>query len=114
MSRFRAVFANRHVVLPVIHVTDPEQAARNPRLARDNGADGAFLISHGRVSDDELLTIHAAVAADVGEWFVGVNCLSLSVEETFRRMGGRVAGVWIDDALIDEDSDEQPAAARVA
>src|SRR5436190_24119455 len=98
MSRFRAVFANRHVVLPVIHVVGREQAVRNTRLARDHGADGAFLISHGRVSDDELLTIHAAVAADMGDWFVGVNCLSLSVEETFRRVGGRMAGLWIDDA----------------
>ena len=29
MSRFRAVFASRHVVLPVIHVVSREQALRN-------------------------------------------------------------------------------------
>lgn len=114
MSGFRAVFASRHVVLTVIHVAAREQAERNARLARENGADGAFLISHGTVADDELLRIHEAVAAGMGEWFVGVNCLSWAVEETFRRVGPRVAGVWIDDALIDEGSDEQPAAARVA
>src|SRR5262249_51136918 len=114
MSRFRAVFSNRHVVLPVIHVVGHEQALRNANVARDGGADGAFLISHGRVSDDELLEIHQAVAAAMGGWWLGVNCLSFSVEEPFRRVGGRVAGVWIDDALIDERQDEQAAAARVA
>lgn len=114
MSRFRAVFSNRHVVLPVIHVADQEQALRNTRVARDGGADGAFLISHGRVSDDELLRIHQAVVAAMGGWWVGVNCLNFSVEEAFRRMGDRVAGVWIDDALIDERRDEQTEVARIA
>ena len=114
MSRFRAVFANRHVVLTVIHVVGQEQAIRNAQLARDGGADGAFLLSHGGVSDEQLLEIHQAVAAEMRGWWIGVNCLSFSAEETFRRVGDRVAGVWIDDALIDERSDEQPAAARVA
>jgi predicted TIM-barrel enzyme len=114
MSRFRAVFSNRHVVLPVIHVVAQEQALRNAQVARDGGADGAFLISHGRVGDDELLEIHHSVVTAMGGWWLGVNCLSFSVEETFRRAGDRVAGLWIDDALIDERTDEQPAAARIA
>jgi predicted TIM-barrel enzyme len=114
MNRFRAVFSSRHVVLPVIHVASQEQALRNVRTARDGGADGAFLISHGRVSDDELLAIHQAVVAQMDSWWVGVNCLSFCVEEAFRRMGDRVAGVWIDDALIDERRDDQPEAARIA
>jgi hypothetical protein len=114
MSRFRAVFSSRHVVLPVIHVVSQEQTLRNARVARDGGADGAFLLGHGRVGDEELLQIHQAVAAQMEGWWLGVNCLSFSVEEVFRRMRDRVAGVWIDDALIDERSDEQPAAARIA
>jgi predicted TIM-barrel enzyme len=114
MSRFREVFSKRHVVLTVIHVVGQEQAVRNAQVARDGGADGAFLISHGGVSDDQLLDIHQVVAAEMRGWWVGVNCLSFSVEETFRKMGDRVAGVWIDDALIDERRDEQPAAMRIA
>jgi hypothetical protein len=113
MNRFRAVFANRHAVLPVIHVSTAEQAARNARLARDCGADGTFLISHGRVSDEELLVIHQAVAAEQSGWFVGLNCLGLSAEGVFRLAGPEVAGVWVDDALIDEQSEEQPRAERV-
>ena len=110
MSRFRAVFASRHVVLPVIHVVGVEQALGNARLAREEGADGVFLISHGRVSDDQLLEIYQEVVAGLPGWWAGVNCLSLPVEEVFARVGGRVAGVWVDDALVDERRPEQPSA----
>jgi hypothetical protein len=47
MNRFRRVFHHRHVVLPVIHVSDLEQALRNTHLAHEEGADGVFLINHG-------------------------------------------------------------------
>jgi len=113
MSRFRAVFANRHVVLPVIHVSSTEQALRNAQLAQQEGADGVFLISHGRVSDDQLVDIHQAVVAALPGLWAGVNCLSLSTEEVFGRVGNRVAGVWVDDAMIDERRQDQPAAERV-
>lgn len=112
MSRFRAVFANRHVVLPIVHVAGQEQAARNVQISRDCGADGNFLISHGLVSDEELLDIHQAVVAEQSGWFVGVNCLGLSAEGVFRLTGPDMAGVWVDDALI-EESEVQPRAERV-
>jgi predicted TIM-barrel enzyme len=113
MSRFRAAFASRHVILPILHVVSHEQALRNARLAREQGADGVFLISHGRVGDEQLLDIHRTVVAELPELWAGVNCLSLAVEEVFARVDGRVAGVWVDDALIDERHEEQPAAQRV-
>jgi predicted TIM-barrel enzyme len=113
MSRFRAVFASRHVILPIIHVVGVDQALRNAQIAQEQGADGVFLISHGRVSDDELLDIHQAVVSAVPELWAGVNCLGLSVEAVFARAGDRVAGVWVDDALVDERRDEQPAAQQI-
>jgi hypothetical protein len=113
MSRFRATFSSRHVILPILHATGKDQVLGNARLARDEGADGVFLISHGRVTDDELLRIHQDLVADLPGFWAGVNCLSLSVEETFARVGDRVAGVWVDDALVDERQEEQPAAQRV-
>jgi predicted TIM-barrel enzyme len=113
MSRFRATFAHRHVILPILHTTGPEQVLRNARVARDEGADGVFLISHGRVTDDELLRIHQALVVELPGFWVGVNCLSLSVEETFARVGERVAGVWVDDALVDERQEDQPAVQRI-
>jgi predicted TIM-barrel enzyme len=113
MSRFRAAFASRHVVLPIVHVRTRPQTLRNLHVAREAGADGAFLLSHGELGDDELLAVHHDLARDLPGFWVGVNCLGLSVEEVFARAGARVAGVWTDDALIDEGADDQPAARRV-
>lgn len=112
MSRFRDTFASRHVVLPIIHVRDKSQARRNLLLARDAAADGAFLISHGQVSDADLLAIHRELTAEVPGFWVGINCLGLSVEEVFTRAKD-AAGVWTDDALIEETTDDQPAARSV-
>jgi predicted TIM-barrel enzyme len=113
MNRFRAVFANRHALLPVIHVAGQEQAIRNTQVAREAGCDGVFLVSHGRVTDEELLAIHQAVRTALPGFWVGVNCLEMTVEAVFRRVGDTVAGVWVDDARIDEAADDQPAARHI-
>lgn len=114
MSRFRAVFSNRHVVLLVVHTVSREQALRNAAIARDSGADGVFLISHGAIRDDQLLAVQADVRAGQPGLWVGINCLSWRPEELFARVGPDVQGVWVDDALIDESTDDQPAARRIA
>lgn len=113
MSRFRAAFASRHVLLPVVHVVGREQALANARLARDGGADGVFLISHGHITDEELVAIYRDVRAAHPDWWVGLNALSWTPERLFATIGHGVQGVWSDDALIDETRDEQPAAGRV-
>lgn len=111
-SRYRQVFTNRHVVLPVVHVETLEQARRNTRVARDDGADGAFLINHG-MTDADLLAIHADVAAAHPGWWLGVNCLGLSPEQVFGVISPAVSGVWTDNAGIVESQDAQPYAERV-
>src|SRR5262245_34513699 len=83
MNRFRTTFANRHVVLPIVHVRTRDQALRNLRLAREAGADGAFLLSHGEIGDVELLAIHQDLVRQLPEFWLGVNCLGLPVEELF-------------------------------
>lgn len=113
MNRFRDTFSNRHVVLPVIHVSTRDQVCRNVGIARDAGADGAFLISHGKVSDSELLAIYCEVVASIPDYWLGINCLGWGAEELFTQVGQRAAGVWIDDASIDESRHEQPVADRV-
>jgi hypothetical protein len=113
MNRFRAVFANRHVVLPVIHAVSAEQILRNIRIARDAGADGAFLISHGRVSEEKLLEIYQKTQeAEPGFW-LGANFLTWSLQEVFPRVAGIVSGIWSDDALVDERQPEQTAAQQL-
>lgn len=111
-SRFRRVFPGRHTVLPVIHVEALEQARRNAGIAREAGASGVFLINHG-MADAALLDIHTAVADEHPDWWVGVNCLGLTPFEAFGAVSGRVGGVWVDNAGIEESQTEQPYAARV-
>lgn len=108
-SRYRDVFPQRHVVLPVIHVASEAQAIRNAEIAWSAGCDGIFLINHG-IGHGELLAIHAAVAArGPGRW-IGVNCLDLDPGSAFAALNGRVDGLWVDNARIDERTTDQPAA----
>ena len=111
MSVIHEVFGRHRVVLPVVHVASEVQALRNARIARDAGADGVFLINHA-ISDRRLLEIHEQVASSFPDWWVGLNCLGLGREEVFREISSHVAGVWVDNAGIREDREDQPAAER--
>ena len=76
-NRFFQVFKNKHVVLPVIHVSNEEQAIRNTAIANEAGADGIFLINHS-ISSDDILEIHEKVVEQFPGWWVGINCLGLN------------------------------------
>ena len=107
-ARFRTVFSNRHVVLPIIHVVDSEQTLRNSQVAWEAGADGIFLINH-HMHHEELLRIHDEVVRAFPDWWVGVNCLDLHPSKVFSQISSRVGGVWVDDALVQAE-DQQPDA----
>ena len=109
---FRTIFSRRHVILPVIHVGSQQQALRNVKIAREAQVDGVFLIHH-EMSSTTLLEIHRAVVAEHPDWWVGVNCLDLTPVEVFQRIDDTVAGVWVDNAMIDEQSEQQPYAEQV-
>jgi hypothetical protein len=113
LGNYRQVFPGARTVLPVIHVESARQALRNALIARDAGADGAFLINHTDVHS-VLLDIHQEVAEANPGWWVGVNCLDLMPHQVFEVISGHVAGVWSDNADIQEDQDEQPYADRVS
>lgn len=112
MGRYRKVFQRPHVVLPVIHVDSSEQAQRNTLIAREAGADGVFLINHG-MPDSSLLDIHDAVAKRHHDWWIGVNCLGMTADETFKTVSPTVTGVWSDNAGIDEGQLDQPMARQI-
>ena len=112
MTPFHHTFTHRHAVLPVIHVVDEDQSCRNAAIAREAGADGIFLINHD-LPYTRLFDIHAAVAADFPDWWVGVNCLDLETVEVFRHIPAQVAGVWVDNAMIDEQGVHQKEAETV-
>ncbi|MEM7117854.1 MAG: BtpA/SgcQ family protein [Chloroflexota bacterium] len=118
MSHFRTQFANGHVVLPVIHVKNQQQAEANAHIAYEAEADGVFLINHetdgGHPLDYRaLLGIHGRLTAVFPDWWIGVNCLDLTALETFSAVGNQVAGVWVDNAGIDEQRKAQPEAEQI-
>ena len=118
MSKLSQQFSRQHVFLPVIHAITTEQALRNAQIARDNGADGVFVINHeidGQRPLDfrALLALRSAVAAALPGFWVGVNCLDLPAAEVFAAVDNNVPGVWTDNAHIDDADGELQAAKAV-
>src|SRR4051794_7665824 len=105
-TTYRKRFPGRHAVFPVIHVEGETQALRNAQIARDAGADGAFLINHG-LTDEELLEIHTKVADAHPDWWLGVNCLGWVPAHVFRSVSRKVNGIWVDNAGIEEGEEKQ-------
>lgn len=112
LSRFQEVFSQRHVVLPVIHVESHQQALRNTKVAHRAGCDGIFLINHD-VSHPDLMDIHKAVVDEFPDWWIGINSLGLQPESMFSDLPNRVAGLWTDNARIDERSERQTEADKI-
>jgi predicted TIM-barrel enzyme len=106
MSRYRKLFPNHHSVFTVIHVEYEEQALRNCEIARTANVEGVFLINHGMSSKD-LLKIHHTAFQEFPDWWIGVNCLGDDPSETFKMVTEEVAGIWVDNAMIDENLDNQ-------
>jgi len=113
MTRFDQIFEHRPAILPVIHVESLDQALRNAQIARQAGCDGVFLINHtGSYAD--LLAVHHAVFNEFPDWWIGVNCLDLRPEQLFEKINEEVAGVWVDNARIDEQAERQEIAEQIA
>jgi predicted TIM-barrel enzyme len=113
MNRYRETFSNRHVVLPVIHVESREQTLRNVEIAHRQGCDGVFLINHD-TPYTKLLEIHHRVCEAFPDWWIGVNCLDLDPSAVFEKLTDEVAGVWADNAMIDERVEHQTRAEKIA
>jgi uncharacterized protein len=112
MSKLKDHFPSAtHVVLPVIHAEDLEQVLTNAGIAQQAGCDGVFLIDHA-ISSQELLEIADGVLDKFPDWWVGVNCLGMKAENVVAKMNPKIAGIWSDNAGIDENSDTQPAAEK--
>lgn len=105
---FRKLFKSvGPAVLPVIHVTDNEQATRNVRILVEEGAPGCFLINHD-FGIERFLPIIAHVRATFPALWMGVNFLAVTGKDAFpvlgqlARDGVPVDGYWADDARMDE------------
>ena len=108
---YRERFTKKHVFLAVIHVVNETQALRNANLVLDEGADGVFLISHGTISDEELINIYRYVNATLRtkfkDPFVGLNCLSISGQDVFKLIPNYLSGIWLDNLGIQHDREYQ-------
>jgi len=112
-SRLAQVFKNYaeggHVILPVIHVSSLDQALKNTKIAYDCKCDGVFLINHS-IGHKKLLEIHSEVKAKYPDFWIGVNCLDLFPGIVFKTVSKQVDGIWVDNAEIDETSEDQRVA----
>lgn len=101
-------------LLPVIHVADETQALEQVRIARDNGADGVWLIDHSN-SAKELTEVYRKVRAEHSDFWIGLNFLDLSTADAAFLVAAQIKGVdglWSDDAGI-EDIGPQGWALRI-
>lgn len=107
MTSFYEVFANKQVILPVIHVEDTRQALKNAGIAKKAGADGAFLISMRGMWSDDLLEIQRVVKKEFPAWWVGINLLGEYTANIFSKLDENVSGLWADNARINEQTENQ-------
>jgi hypothetical protein len=100
VNTFREVFPGRHVFLVVVHAESKLQVLNNIGLAKQEGADGVFLINHS-VSHRELFEYYEIASELHPNFWMGLNCLDLG-----RRAVGVIPkstrGLWVDDAGVDE------------
>lgn len=89
-------------LLPVIHVADKTQALEQTQIARDNGADGVWLIDHSN-SAKELTKVYKKVRAEHPDFWIGLNFLDLSTEDAAFLVATKIRdanGLWTDDAGV--------------
>jgi predicted TIM-barrel enzyme len=106
LTKFGAMYGREKVVLPVIHVKTWDQTVENATLARNCGADGIWLISHGDVSDATVLEWHDKLIAEMRWSKIGINLLSFTAEQAIEmvcRPGMHTMGVWADNAGVYDD-----------
>lgn len=89
------------IFLPVIHVTDMDQAKINADTAFSNGADGIWLINHS-VSHLELLDCYSHVREYYSDKWIGLNFLDLSWSEVVDFLPITINGLWTDYSGVDD------------
>jgi len=108
------------VVIPVIHVLDVEQTARNIDIAITGGVAGVFLINHD-FPVDEFLPIVLETRRRYPSLWIGLNFLAVAGDLAFpilaelERDDCRIDAYWADDACIDEHAtlEAQTAAIKI-
>lgn len=88
-------------IIPVVHHRDEQTTFEQLGIARELGADGAFLISH-RGEDAEVVRIASLMALYDQDFPVGINLLSTNPLEALRAAReARIPMVWADSFGVD-------------
>lgn len=113
VNRIQRIFGVSRVLLPVVHPVGRTEALDSVEVAVAAGVKGIFLINQG-MTVDQVLALILEVRARHPVLWVGVNLLGLDPEDTLElglaSCGGRLDGIWSDNASIDEDETSQPEA----
>lgn len=110
---FQHVFCRPRVLLPVVHPIGEAEALEAIRVVARAGCRGLFLIDQG-MSADDVLALVLRVRHELPALWVGVNLLGLAPAEALTHalaaLGGRLDGLWCDDAGIEADHGALPRA----
>jgi hypothetical protein len=109
--------------LPVIHVRKDSyrRTVENVKIARGEGADGVFLISHdSNFGDNDLLIYHMLLKdgflnEEQGDFWIGVNLLgicSACPAKIFDYLESNVDGLWIDSIDVGPSETDVDANAK--
>lgn len=114
MSRVSDVFSRSRLLLPVVHPVSRDRALTAIQVAVDAGADGVFLIDQG-LNEREVVALISEVHRRHPSLWVGVNLLSRAPADALAFAldgGGRIDGLWSDNAGIDERTSDQARATQ--
>lgn len=91
-------FRRKKVFLPVIHPISRQHALRALAAAREEGADGVFLINQG-MRTDKTLALLDDFLSDADFW-IGVNILGVDAQALVTKLFNNFAppGIWSDRA----------------
>jgi predicted TIM-barrel enzyme len=115
MNRIREVFGVDRVVLPVVHPLNRDAALASVEIAHAAGAKGVFTINQG-MNDAEVLALVREIHQRYPSLWLGVNLLGYAPAQmltTLLDACGRIDGIWVDNAGIDERGGEQPLSAAL-
>ncbi len=101
MSRYKAVFPQKHVLLVVVHVSSMIDSSKNILIAKDSGADGVFLINHGGSTQRDVEHLIVLMKVALPKFWIGANFLGSSTLEALQYLPRKADGLWVDNANIE-------------
>lgn len=97
MNKIHTTFNRPRVLLPVVHACSMEQVQEQTAVARENGADGVFVINQGGLNAYQVIDAALAETQRYPDWFVGVNLLAVRPHDIDRLLPDPIRGLWSDN-----------------